>query len=150
MFHVTSAIICSFAILGPITAQDSAVAPVKQSQITVVQQSPLLDGFLDDEVWQQAAKIDDFTEVKPKQGRPAAQRTVCYLARDHEFLYIAFECFEDNVGEMVLQNVSRDAFLSDDDRIEFVLDTFNNKQSAYFFQMSAAGSRGDALISENG
>lgn len=150
MFHVTSAIICSFVILGPITAQDSAVAPVKQSQITVVQQSPLLDGFLDDEVWQQAVKIDDFTEVKPTQGRPAGQRTVCYLARDHEFLYIAFECFEDNVGEMVLQNVSRDAFLNDDDRIEFVLDTFNNKQSAYFFQMSAAGSRGDALISANG
>ena len=107
-----------------------------------VWQAPLLDGVLDDLAWQHAAQIDDFTEVKPNEGRPAEQRTVCYLARDNEFLYVAFECFEDDVDSMVLQNVSRDAFLTDDDRVEFVLDTFNNKQSAYFFQMSAAGSRG--------
>jgi hypothetical protein len=150
MFRVTMAIICVLNFMGSATGQDSAVSPIKRAQITVIQQAPLLDGVLDDLAWQHAAQIDDFTEVKPNEGRPAGQRTVCYLARDDEFLYVAFECFEEDVASMVLQNVSRDAFLTDDDRIEFVLDTFNNKQSAYFFQMSAAGSRGDALIGENG
>jgi len=141
---------CCVALAGFVNAQDSAKAVTKVAQVGVVSQSPILDGNLDDAMWQDAVQIDDFVEVKPNEGRPAEQKTICYLARNSTTLFIAFECFDDNIAEMVLQNVARDAFFTDDDRVELVIDTFNNKQSAYFFQMSAAGSRGDALIGDNG
>ncbi|MBC8370730.1 MAG: carbohydrate binding family 9 domain-containing protein [Planctomycetes bacterium] len=150
MLRVTTFIICIFGGSIELSAQNSAQAPVKQAKISVVDQPPVLDGRLDDVTWQTATQIGDFTEVKPNEGQIADPETVCYIARDANFLYIAFECFDNDTQSMVLQNVARDAFLTDDDRIEIVLDTFNNKQSAYFFQMSAAGSRGDALIGENG
>ncbi|MFT7517021.1 MAG: hypothetical protein ACI84O_000809 [Myxococcota bacterium] len=150
MLRAMSAIICTFGILSHLSAQDSVPALLKQAKLAITEQVPVLDGRLDDAIWQNATQLSDFIEVKPNEGRPADQKTVCYLARDAEYLYIAFECFDDDTSSMVLQNISRDARLTEDDRIEFVLDTFNDKQSGYFFQMSAAGSRGDALVSENG
>ena len=37
-----------------------------------------------------------------------------------------------------------------DDRIEMIIDTFLDRRSAFYFQMSPAGSKGDALISGDG
>jgi hypothetical protein len=46
--------------------------------------------------------------------------------------------------------MTRDAELDPDDRVEILIDTFHDSRNAYFFQMSAAGSKGDALVSRNG
>jgi len=51
---------------------------------------------------------------------------------------------------LVLQQMKRDAYLRVEDRVEIILDTFHDGKNAYFFQVSAAGSRGDALIGANG
>jgi hypothetical protein len=131
-------------------AQNSAWTSSPQTSIGFLNRPISLDGRVDLNEWEGATLIDDFTEVEPNEGALPAFKTSCYVARDDENIYFAFICEDPEPEKMVLQNLSRDAFLRDDDRIEIVLDTFHNRQSAYFFQMSAAGSRGDALIGENG
>ncbi len=113
-------------------------------------QPPVIDGLLEAEVWDRAASIGPLTEVDPDEGAPSDPATEVLLLRDEEYLYLGFICHEPEPEAMVLQQMARDAFLSDDDRLEFVLDTFRDGQTGYFFQMSAAGSRGDALLGANG
>src|SRR6266545_1644463 len=40
-----------------------------------VDQPPRIDGVLDDQVWQKASVIDDFTQQEPQEGAPASERT---------------------------------------------------------------------------
>ena len=132
MKRATPTFICSLLLPQVGIAQDSALDQRATAEIAIIEdQHPVIDGQLDDKVWDSATQIKDFTEVTPNEGAPASPPTICYLARDNDTLFIAFECFEDDVDSMVLQNLSRDAFLTDDDRVEIVFDTFNNKHSGY-------------------
>jgi hypothetical protein len=109
-----------------------------------------LDGLLDEEEWSKAALFDGFQEVEPNEGAPADPKTEVLMWRSATHLYIGLRFYEPDPGSMVLQNQHRDAFLNDDDRFQLVVDTFGDSPTAYFFQLSAAGSRGDALIGDNG
>ena len=116
----------------------------------LTEQAPVIDGHLDDPIWQTANTIDYLTESEPVEGRRSAPGTRIMIARDEHALYIGVECMEPEPDKMVMQRMNRDSYLREDDRIQFVFDTFHDGKSAYFFQMSAAGSRGDALIGDNG
>jgi len=142
-----SACTLAFAALVP-AGGDPSTRPRVEVPRTAT--APVIDGVLDAEVWQAAAPIGPLTEVEPDEGRPSEPRTEVLLLRDDEYLYLGFICHEPEPERMVLQNMARDAFLTADDRLEFVLDTFRDGQTGYFFQMSAAGSRGDALLGANG
>ncbi|HBF22778.1 MAG TPA: hypothetical protein DDW23_03075 [Planctomycetes bacterium] len=110
---------------------------------------PRLDGVLEP-VWDGAAEIGPLTEVEPVEGDLADPPTDILLMRNGTHLFIAVTCWEPEPENLVLQNMRRDAFLREDDRIEILLDTFQDGKNAYFFQVAAAGSRGDALIGEAG
>jgi len=115
-----------------------------------VDTAPTIDGFLNEAMWQQAGVISELVESEPEAGRKSSPPTKIYIARDSQTLYLGVECMEPQVDDMVMQRMKRDAYLRDDDRVQFVLDTFLDGKSAYFFQLSAAGSRGDALVIDNG
>ena len=133
-------------LLAAAAAQD----PSPSAHVPTVTVAPTIDGVLQEEAWGAATRLTDFTQVRPVEGAVADPPTEVWLMRDQDHLYLAFVCHEPTPQEMVLQNIKRDAFLNDDDRIEFVLDTFHDSMSGYFFQISAAGSRGDALLGANG
>jgi hypothetical protein len=109
-----------------------------------------MDGELREAVWSQAAALGDFTEVEPVEGKLADPKSEVFLWRSRTHLYIGLRFWEPDTANMVLQNMHRDAFLNEDDRVQIVFDTFRDGKNAYFFQLSAAGSRGDALIGGNG
>lgn len=109
-----------------------------------------LDGFLSEEVWNKAVVLDGFIEVEPVEGKAAEPKSEVLMWRSQTHLYIGLRFYEPDTANMVLQNKHRDAFLNEDDRVQIVFDTFRDGKNAYFFQLSAAGSRGDALIGANG
>ena len=133
-----------FALTLPIHAQEKVATAV------MVTTAPVIDGQLDEVVWQEAEVITDFTEVTPNEGDPAHPVTEVRILRTNTHLYFGFTCHEPDPPSMVLQQMKRDAFLREDDRVEIVLDTFHDGKNAYFFQVSALGSRGDALVGANG
>jgi hypothetical protein len=159
--------VCTFSLAAALTAPANAAAldsnsasrPLAQEPATsqqplghvpTIHQAPEIDGVLTDEVWGKSLRLTDFTEVKPDDGAVSDPATEVWLMRDDEHLYMAFVCMEPTPEEMVLQNIHRDAFLRDDDRMEIVLGTFNDSENSYWLQISAAGSRGDALLGANG
>jgi len=114
-----------------------------------VAQAPRIDARLDDPCWAQAPTSGELVMVEPWLGRAPKEQTVVRLLHDRDNLYIGVWCEQDPATVRASQRV-RDARLDPDDRIEILLDPFENRRTAYFFQIGAGGSLGDAIVSANG
>ena len=112
--------------------------------------APRIDGRLDDDCWQSAPVLGELVMVEPWEGRQPSQATVVKLLHDRHNLYLAAFCSDDQPGSIRATQRARDARLDSDDRIEILLDPFENRRTAYFFQIGAGGSLGDSLVSANG
>lgn len=111
--------------------------------------APRIDGILTDACWQDAPAIGAMTMVEPWLGREPTFRTVVKLLHDDRHLYMSVWCEQDPGTVRDRQRV-RDARLDPDDRVEIMFDPFENRRTAYFFQIGPGGSLGDALVSGNG
>ena len=110
---------------------------------------PTIDGVLSDEVWGAAPPLEELFQITPIEGTPS-ERTEIRILFDSEHIYFALRMFDSDPSGIIATTHERDASLNSDDRIEFVIDTFLDRRNAYSFQMNAAGSKGDALISDGG
>lgn len=108
-----------------------------------------IDARFEEPFWSTAAEIGALTQVSPIEGARPTKPTRVRMAYDADFLYLALECFEDR-DKVFARQMARDANIQFDDVVELWFDTFANQRFAYWFQISAAGSRGDALLSDNG
>jgi hypothetical protein len=112
--------------------------------------APRIDGVMDDPCWRDAPAIGELTMVEPWLGRTPTERTVVKLLHDRQNLYIGLWCFDSRPDEIRATLRQRDARLDPDDRVEIMIDPFENRRTAYFFQIGAGGSIGDILVSANG
>ncbi len=114
-----------------------------------VTKSPVIDGHLTDEVWINAAKVDQLVQREPNSGQPVSEKTNFFICYDANFLYIGVKCFDDP-KKITAKEKARDVSLGNDDRIQVILDTYLDHRNGYWFQIGPRGSIGDATISENG
>lgn len=129
-------------------AQGDAAASVRAMRITA-DEIPVLDGRVDEEMWQRAPLIGPLTQVEPIPGGPVSHPTEVRIAYDSKFLYVSLVCFDDP-SEVRGRQADRDANIQYDDVVEMWFDTFADERSAFWFQITPAGSRGDALLSDSG
>jgi hypothetical protein len=113
-------------------------------------EAPRIDGDLGDACWRDAPAIGELVMTEPWLGRQPTQRTVVKLLHDRHHLYLGLWCFDDDPTRIRASQRARDARLDPDDRVEIILDPFENRRTGYFFQIGAGGSIGDILISQNG
>lgn len=103
---------------------------------------PMIDGKLDDAVWQNAPTVTGFKTFTPDYGIVMAEKTIVYQAYDRENLYFAFRCF-DSEPDKIKTSVTRRDNVRPDDWVCINLDTFNDQQSLYAFYINPAGIQGD-------
>jgi hypothetical protein len=112
---------------------------------------PRLNDFLSQPVASQAAKqmlrISDFTERYPNDGQPATESTIAYLGYTREYLFAAFVCRDKSPGLIRAHMLARDS-LGDDDYVEVMLDTFDDRRRAFVFDSNALAIQSDGLYSE--
>ncbi len=104
-----------------------------------------LDGRIAEEAWSQALPIDDFTQQEPVEGARPSRRTEIRIVYDEDRLYIGAILYDDPEGVIAYQK-RRDALLYTDDRFMWILDTFQDGRTGYFFETNPNGMRGDALL----
>ena len=105
-----------------------------------------LDGILDEPDWQTAGLIPDLTQQSPVPGGPTPYHTEVRLLTDGATIYIGVRCVDPEPGRIATHTMLRDADLSSDDAVGFVLDTFGDHRTGYSFLVNAAGARFDGLI----
>ena len=75
---------------------------------TRTENPPVIDGVLDDVVWQSAAHITEFTQASPIDGAPATEATDVYVAYDSEYVYFGFHAHYQDPAIMRANRVERD------------------------------------------
>ena len=132
-----------FAVPAP--SEQYRVAPVR------VEDGPRIDGRLDEEVWLQAAVIDEFVQQEPVEGQPATERTVVRLLYDAQALYLGVEAHDSEPDGVIATEMRRDSpRLLDEDNFQVILDTFHDRRSGYMFVTSPLGAKLEQQVAEEG
>src|SRR6266851_8259019 len=111
---------------------------------TRTSQSPNIDGNLSDPVWAQAVPITDFTQQAPDEAQAPSQRTELRILFDDRAIYFAVHCF-DTDPKTIVANMTRRDRNSFSDAIWLDIDTRGDHQTAYHFELSAAGVQRDGI-----
>jgi len=110
--------------------------------------APVIDGVLDDAVWQAAPQVKGFKTWHPDYGRDMAEDTIVYFAYDRENLFFAFRCFDSQPDRIKTSVTSRDSIMPDD-WVCINLDTFYDQQSLHVFYINPLGIQGDSRFEGN-
>ncbi|WP_091902964.1 DUF5916 domain-containing protein [Maribacter stanieri] len=127
------------------------VAKVQREYVTAqlpVDKEIIIDGKLSDSEWDYVQWDDDFTVFEPNNGKKASQLTKFKITYDSKFLYVGIRCFDSIPSKIESRLARRDNFSGD--WIEINIDSYNDKRTAFSFNVSAAGVKGDEFVSQNG
>jgi hypothetical protein len=111
--------------------------------------APVIDGFINDDVWKSAPVVDELYQREPNSGAPASKKSEFHFLYDHHNIYVGIRCYDDP-KDISSKELSRDGDLGEEDRIQVIFDTYLDGRSGYWFQIGPRGSIGDALVNENG
>jgi hypothetical protein len=133
--------------------RDSGEAAVRKA-VTVVrvegEAAIDVDGRLDEELWQLAVPATGFRQTDPVEDADPSERTEVRIVLDGNYLYVGAMLFDREPDRILAYQRRRDAFLFTDDAFRFILDTFLDQRTGYFFETNPAGVMGDGLLGGGG
>jgi len=109
---------------------------------------PIIDGDLSDAVWNLVDWSGDFTENEPDNGTTPSQQTKFRILYDAKYLYVGVRCYDSDSNNIERRLARRDKFAGD--WIDVDIDSYSDKRTAFAFNMTAAGVKGDGFLAENG
>ncbi|NDE30096.1 MAG: hydrolase, partial [Flavobacteriia bacterium] len=134
-----------------LTAQQSTPYTTQHTQITFLEEEPVIDGNIQKEMlWQKVPAITELKQSKPKYGAAASEKTEIRIAYTLKTLYVAVICYDTEPDKIVISDSRRDADLNDDDSFLFIIDTYNDQQNGFLFGTNANGMEYDAQIDNEG
>jgi hypothetical protein len=107
---------------------------------------PVIDGRLDDAVWQTATVLDNFYQIQPGDHVPPSRKTQVLLGYDATHFYIAFRAFDEK--DKVRVSVPKRDAIFQDDFVGCYLDTFNDRRKAYILFFNPLGIQADGVFNE--
>ncbi len=122
--------------------------PEKAQPVSVprLEQPPVIDGRLDDDVWNSAAVFQDFYQTNPGDNIAPSKPTKVLVGYDSKFLYLAFHAY-DEPGRVRATLAKRDDIFADD-YVGVLLDTFNDQRRAYELFFNPFGVQADGIFTE--
>jgi len=79
-----------------------------------IEAAATIDGVLTDEVWSQAARLTDFSQYQPVDGRPAAEPTEVYVYYAPDAIYFGVRAFNSEGNVVRATQANRDNIASED------------------------------------
>jgi hypothetical protein len=131
---------------SPAQSQQGDDAAPKSVRIQRTAEPPVIDGVLDEEIWQRAPVIADFHQVSPVEGNEPSERTEVYLLYDRDNLYIGARLYDDNPKLINARILRQNQPIGSDDRFFVHLDPFNTRRSGYLFGVNPNGVRYDGIF----
>jgi hypothetical protein len=132
-----------------VVAQPVAPALVA-TKLSAEAESPVIDGRVNEAVWQTVPPFTNFTQQDPNEGEPASEKTEVRVMVGKGHVFIGIVCFDSDPSKIIVSQARRDASLSDTDAVILVLDTFNDNQNAFVFGTNPLGIEYDGQVAREG
>jgi hypothetical protein len=144
----TSTAIAAVLAAGAAAAQDSPPAGAREKSVRIVRAAtpPVIDGVLDEDVWQLAPQLEDLHEVQPTEYAAASERTVVYLLYDKDAIYIGARLYDSDPSAITARILRQGDELFGDDWFSVLLDPFHDRRSGYRFLTNPNGLRQEGLF----
>lgn len=114
-----------------------------------INEAILLDGNLEESIWEQANTGDSFWEFFPTDSLKAQDRTEVKLLYDNENLYVGIKSYTQG-NQFNIGSLKRDFSGRTNDNTSILLDTYSDGNNAYMFGVNPAGVAREALVSNGG
>lgn len=138
-----------FSSFNLIAQQPPDASPKKYDTLEIKPSSaPVIDGALNDSVWNSVEWGSDFIEVDPDENTPATVQTKFKIVYDQKYIYIALKALDPEPETITKRLSRRDGFVGD--RINVLIDSYHDLRTAFLFTVTAAGVRGDEFVTDNG
>jgi len=138
-----------FLLIIPLLAEQAPILKKTTPARRIHSQAPKIDGILDDEVWQDAPFIDQFTQFNPIEGAKPSECTAFKVLYDDYNIYFGIQMNDSQPSEIAARLSRRD----DVDNSDFVaigLDSYHDRRTAFIFGLNAAGVKFDQVLSNDG
>jgi hypothetical protein len=110
-----------------------------------------IDGALDEALYRDVLPMTGFTQIEPRPGAEATDRTEFWIAFDDQNVYYAFRCWDTDMEHLSATELRRDnnTIFAGNDVIAVIFDTFYDRRNAFAFNVNPRGGRQDGQIANN-
>jgi hypothetical protein len=140
------------AVLTPasVLAQAPQVPTLTVGKLDATTEGPVIDGRVNDAIWQTVKPYTSFTQQDPNEGAPATENTEVRVIVGKGTIYIGIIAFDSDPSKIIVSQARRDASLNDTDSVVMVFDTFNDRQNAFVFGTNPLGIEYDGQVAREG
>lgn len=137
----------------PAAAQNSTMPP--SLSIPRLEYAPRLDDFISMRPAPDAvgamAKVDNFTQRWPDDGKPEVFKTVAYIGYTDDAIHIVYLAFDPDPPSLRAHMLRREeVFIANDDEVEVRIDTYGDRRQSYYLVSNPLGVQLDAAWPEVG
>ncbi|MCP4654116.1 MAG: carbohydrate binding family 9 domain-containing protein [bacterium] len=116
----------------------------------LLSEAPVIDGHMNEKVWEEAALVSELVQIEPDAGAPATERTEVRIGYDERKLYIGARCYQSEPEKIVAVSMNRDSYFAYEDSVHIILDTFLDGKNAFYFGTNVLGAQLDLLVRGDG
>jgi len=120
----------------------------KQYKATRISTTPIINGILDDDAWQEGSWLDGFTQNEPYNGNEPSQRTEFKILFDEDNLFVAVKAYDTSPDSIVNRLTRRDEI--DGDLVGIIVDSFHDLRTGFLFGVSSSGVKFDMMFTNDG
>ena len=107
----------------------------------------VVDGKLDDPVYQSVPPVSDFIQQEPHAGEAATEKTEVWFFHDNQTFYLSARCWDSHPERSVVGDLRRDGqSFSTVESIMIAVDTFYDHRNGYGFSVNSLGGYQDQQI----
>ena len=138
----------TFMFVTMISFSQNSTKKIYHTEKLVNNSSIIIDGYLNDSSWELVPWGNDFIEVYPDENTSPTEETKFKILYDEKYIYIALLALDSNPSTITNRLSRRDGF--EGDRVNVLIDSYHDLRTAFLFTVTAAGVRGDEIITNNG
>lgn len=137
--------------VGAQMGDDGAPAALDRPRVEVprVAEAPPVDPALDDPIWEQAARLEDWVQTSPGDNVPPVGSTVALFLHDAEALWIGIRAQDVPGGVRWATHRRNVVHRQAQDYVGIYVDTFNDRRQAFYFVTNPVGLQGDGIYRES-
>ena len=141
---LVAAVLSVISAAALLTASGAEPGAEAQARIVRAEPPPVIDGLLNDAVWQKAAPNGDFFVLGGKAGRVAD--TTFRLAYDDTWLYVGVDCRNPKMSALQPLVRGHDRGACNDDAVEFFLDPDTGGKLYLHYMLNFSNARDERRI----